>query len=154
MGQHNMLPSVVLKGDDGGTINGEEWKSDNLTGKTNIVLYVDPGKKESVTPLIDKIDSLSYSTDVLGITFIVNTKATFIPDLIIKKMIGIRAEKNKKIQYVLDQNKVLIKKWNFTDEYVNVLVLNTSGKTLHRYAGEITEEYINKLINKITIDVK
>ncbi len=148
-GQSTMLPSIALKGENGGTADGKEWNSSNLTGKINLILYVDPGKKESATPLIDKIDSLNYAPDSLGITFIVNTQATFIPDFLIQKMIKSRAEENKNILYVLDQNKVLIKEWKLTEENINVLIIDSSGKTLHRHDGEITEEYINKLISRI-----
>jgi predicted transcriptional regulator len=149
--QNTMLPSIVLKGEDGGTTSGGEWNSSNLIGKTNLILYVDPRNKKKATPLIEKIDSLSYSPDTLGITFIVNTKAAPIPDLIIGMMIKRRAKKNKNIQYILDRNLVLIKKWDFTNENLNVLILDPSGKVLHKYSGEITEDYINKFI--ITLDI-
>ena len=144
-----MLPPVVLKEADGGTAAGEAWKSIDLKGKTQLILYVDPGKKKKAAPLIEKIDSLNYSTDRLGINFIVNTRATSVPDVLIRLMIKRRAEANKNIQYILDRNEILIKNWGFTDENLNILVLDTSGNVLHRYAGEITEEYIDRLINEI-----
>ncbi len=147
--QDTMLPAVVLNGADGGTANGEEWNSNDLKGKTQLILYVDPGKKKKATPLIDRIDSLSYSPDTLGINFIVNTKATPMPDVLIRLMIKRRARINDNIQYVLDHNKVLIANRNFTEKNLNILLLDPSGRTRHRYAGEITEEYIDTLIKNI-----
>jgi len=147
--QEALLTPVVLKDADGGTAAGEEWHSNDLRGKTQLILYVDPGKRKKAAPLIEKIDSLNYSPDRLGIRFIVNTKATSVPDVLIRLMIKRRAEANKKIQYILDRNEVLIKKWGFTDEHLNILVLETSGGVLHRYAGEINREYIDELIRII-----
>ena len=149
LAQEIMLPPVVLTGEEGGTAAGEEWNSHDLTGKIQLILYVDPGKKKKATPLIDRIDSLHYSPDNLGITFIINTKATSIPDAIIRLMIKRRARANKNIQYVLDRNRVLVSKWDFTEEHLNILLLDHSGVVLHRYAGEISEEYIETLINTI-----
>lgn len=145
-GQEAELPLVVLQGEDGGTAAGEEWNSGNLIGKTNLILYVDTGKKKSATSLIEKIDSLRYSPNLLETTFIVNTKATIIPDFLIRKMIKRRQKANENIRYVLDRNEILINKWNFTDNYLNVLVLDPAGKVLHRHAGEISDEYIDKLV--------
>lgn len=147
--QDTRLPSVVLKGEDGGMATGEEWSSTNLIGKINLILYVDTGKKQAAMPLIMKIDSLSYSPDALGTYFIINTSATAIPRFMIRMMISQRQKANNKIQYVLDNNRLLIKEWNFTDENLNVLVLDPSGEVLHRHAGEITQEYIDKLISII-----
>jgi predicted transcriptional regulator len=148
-GQDTLLPPVVLKGEDGGTATGEEWNSNSLIGKTNLILYVDTGKKQAAMPLIKKIDSLSYSPDTLGTYFIVNTSATAVPNFMIRMMIRQRQKANTRIQYVLDHHEMLINKWNFTDENLNVLVLDPSGKVLHRYAGEITQEYIDKLVSVI-----
>ncbi len=147
--QETTLPAVVLKGADGGTATGEEWKSIDLTGKPQLILYVDPGKKKKATPLIDRIDSLSYSADILGIHFIINTKATPVPDVLIRLLIKRRARINTNIQYVLDRNKVLITNWEFTEENLNILLLDPSGIILHKYAGEITKEYIDTLIKII-----
>jgi len=146
-GQDTFLPPVVLKGEGGGTAIGEEWNSANLLGKTNLILYVDTGKRQAAMPLIKKIDSLGYSPDTLGTYFIVNTSATAVPNVMIRMMIRQRQKANAKIQYVLDNKEVLIKEWNFTDENLNVLVLDSSGKILHRHAGEVTQEYIDKLVS-------
>ncbi len=152
--QDEVLPFVVLKGEEGGVVTGEEWKSSDLKGKTNLLLYVDPGKKKKATPLIEKIDSLNYSPETLGIHFIVNTRATSIPDFLIRTMIKKRARANKDICYVLDRNRVLVKRWDFTEDHLNILVLDPSGKIQHAYAGEITDEYMNELISIIDRSLK
>ena len=152
--QDTKLPAVVLKGEDGGTATGEEWNSCNLIGKTNLILYVDTGKRQQAMPLINRIDALSYSPDTLGVSFVINTSATSIPSFMISMMIKQREKANSKVRYVLDKKEVLIRDWEFTDKYVNVLILDPTGKVLHRYAGEITEEYVDQVISIIDSDLK
>ena len=152
--QDTKIPTVVLKGEDGGTATGEEWDSANLIGKTNLILYVDTGKRQQAMPLINRIDELSYSPDTLGVSFVINTSATSIPGFMIRTMIRQREKANSKIRYVLDKKEVLIRDWDFTDEYVNVMILDPTGKVLHRYAGEITEEYVDEVIRIIDSSLK
>jgi predicted transcriptional regulator len=147
--QATMLPTVVLQGEDGGTATGEPWNSGNLIGRANLILYVDTGKRQQAMPLINRIDSLAYSPDRLGVSFVINTSATSIPSFMIRMMIKQREKANSKIRYVLDKKELLIKEWDFTNEYLNVLVLDPAGKVLHRYAGEITEEYIDEVMSVI-----
>jgi predicted transcriptional regulator len=143
------LPPVVLKGEDGGTATGEEWNSGKLRGKTSLILYVDTGKKQAAMPLIKRIDSLNYTADELGTYFIVNTSATKMPKFMIQTMIRQRQKANSRIQYVLDNRQALIREWNFTDRDLNVLVLDSSGNVLHRYAGEVTQPYLDGLFSLI-----
>jgi predicted transcriptional regulator len=152
--QDTKLPDVVLKGEDGGTATGEEWNSCNLMGRTNLILYVDTGKRQQAMPLINRIDELSYSPDTLGVSFVINTSATSIPSFMIRMMIKQREKANSKIRYVLDKKEVLIRDWDFTDKYVNVLILDPTGKVLHRYAGEITEEYVDQVIGILESGLK
>jgi predicted transcriptional regulator len=140
------LPAVVLKGEDGGTATGEEWSSEDLLGRTNLILYVDTGKRQQAMPLINRIDGLRYPPGALGVSFVINTSATSIPSFMIRMMIKQREKANSKVRYVLDKKQVLIKVWDFTDEHVNVLILGPTGEVRHRYAGEITEEYVEEVI--------
>jgi predicted transcriptional regulator len=152
--QDKKLPTVVLKGEDGGTATGEAWNSSDLIGKTNLILYVDTGKRQQAMPLINRIDELSYPEDKLGVSFVINTSATSIPSFMIRMMIKQREKANSKIRYVLDKKEMLIRDWDFTDEFVNVLILDPTGKVLHRYAGEITEEYVDQVISIIENGLK
>lgn len=148
-GSGEPLPPILLKGEDGSAADGSEWSSTSLAGRPSLVLYVDPGKRKSVTPLIDRIDSLNYPTEALGITFVVNTSATRVPDFMIRKMIKRRSGENTRIEYVLDRSEAMIGEWGFTSDFVNTLLLSPSGEILDRHAGEITSEYIDTLVKKI-----
>jgi len=140
------LPHVVLQGDDGGISTGEAWDSAQLQGRTHLVLVLDPGKKKQAMPLIQRIDTLPYGPETLGITFVVNTSATAMPVFMIRMMLRQREKVNPRIQYVLDHNEILIQAWGLSDESVNVLLQDPSGAVVHRHAGEITEPYMDQLM--------
>ena len=148
-GQTAIIPTIVLKGDDGGCINGEEWHSSTLKDKINLLLYVDPGKQSWVKPLVDRLDSLNYSPDVFGITFIVNAKAAFVPHFFIKKQLIKREKISKSIRYVLDQNKILVKEWKLEDNSANVLLFASSGEIILSHHGKIEQEEVKAIIDKI-----
>ncbi len=152
--QHTMLPTVVLKEEDGGRVTGEAWDSRRLMGKSNLLLYLDPGKRKQAMPLIERIDSLGYSPEALGVTFVVNTRATSMPGFMIRMMIKQREKVNPRIHYVLDEKEVLIREWDLTDKYVNAVVLGPSGEVLHRYAGEITEAYVDQLMGIVDLALR
>ncbi len=150
----NGLPLVTINGDNGGLCGGAEWKSNSLEGKVNLVLYVDPDKQSWIKPLVTKLDSMCYAPDSLGITFILNTDATIIPDFIIRNRVREKAKKASSIAYVLDRNKLLVKKWNLIDDNVNVLLLDASGKIIQQHDGQMTKDYINQFITKINQSIK
>ena len=150
----DVFPPLTLKGDDGGLCGGKEWKSSSLKDKVNLVIYVDPDKQDWVKPLVVKLDSINYSPDSLGVTFILNTEATIIPDFIIRNRVQDKAKTSPNITYVLDQEKVLVRKWNLVDNDINVLLMNASGKIIRKHNGKMTRKFINQFIKKIDESIK
>ncbi len=144
-----ILPTISLSSDDGGLTNGGEWQSSSLKDKVNLLLYVDPDKHSDVKLLVAKLDSINYSPDSLGITFIVNTGATIIPNFIIRNRMKKRAESSPNITYVLDQKKVLVKNWDLIDDNLNILLIDASGKITEKHHGKMTEKFINQFLNNI-----
>ena len=147
--QETILPALTLSGDDGGLTNGDEWKSSTLKDKVNLLLYVDPDKHRDVKRLVTKLDSINYTPDSLGITFILNTGATIIPNFLIRNRMKKRAENTPNFTYVLDQEKVLIKKWDLIDNDINILLIDRYGKIIEKHHGKITNEFINQFLNNI-----
>jgi predicted transcriptional regulator len=142
---------VILSGDKGSLYNGEEWKSSSLRGKVNLLFYVDPDKQDDVKPLVAKLDSIQYSPDSLGTTFIINTSATIIPNFILRNKIAERARDVKNMNYVLDLEQVLVHKWDLKDDDVNILLFDKRGKVLFKHAGNVTKDIVNKIIQKIEL---
>jgi len=150
----SVFPPVTLNGENGGLCGGKEWNSDVLKGKVNLVLYVDPDKQEWVKPLVMKLDSSHYSPDSLGVTFILNTDATIIPDFLIRNRVQEKAKAAPDIAYVLDRTKMLVQKWKLKDNNINVLLLDASGNIIQKQYGQMTQAFINQFIIKINQSIK
>jgi predicted transcriptional regulator len=148
-GETSTLPDVKISGEAGGLPGGTGWESFSMREKTNILFYVDPDKKGEVSLLINALDSLQLDKNKFGMVFVVNTSATFVPDFILRKKIADRAEVEKNKTYVLDQERVLVKKWGLIDDDVNILLFDADGNVLFRHAGTVTQNEIDKIINKI-----
>ncbi len=143
------LPGISLSGEDGGLHNGEPWNSNLLRGKVNLLFYIDPDRQRQVKPLLAELDSLKFSVDKLGHTFILNTSATIIPDFILRRKVAERAENDDDTRYVLDQNRVLVEKWQLKDDDINILLFDATGRLLFKHSGDISAELIKSLIQKI-----
>ena len=143
------LPLLTLRGEKGGLADGGEWLSSTLKDKVNLLLYVDPDKQSRVKALVTKLDSIQYSPDLLGLTFILNTEATIIPDFILANRVKKRAKEMKHINYVLDRDKVLVREWNLVDNDVNILLLDNKGIIVEKISGKISTEMAEEIIQKI-----
>lgn len=144
--QEISITKIILKGDNGGYANGKTWNSDSLKGKINLILYTDPDQQKLAQLLVSKLDTLTFSKNRLRITFMLNTAATIIPNFIIRTKLKQKAKVSKNIEYVLDQNKKLVTKWNLKDEDLNVIILDKSDKVLYNHFGNITENDIKKIM--------
>ena len=145
---------VILSGDNGGLCGGADWKSSSLKGKVNLVLYVDPDKQSWVKPLVVKLDSAHFAPDSLGITFVLNTDATIIPDFLIRNRVQKKAKTSPEIAYVLDRTKMLVRKWKLKDDNINVLLLDASGNIIQKHHGQMSQEFINQFLTKINQSIK
>jgi len=148
-GNNTTLPGVSLSGEDGGLHNGEPWNSSILRDKINLLFYIDPDKQRQVKPLLARLDSLDFSTEKLGSTFILNTSATIIPDFILRHKVAERARKANGTRYVLDLNRVLVDKWHLKDDDINILLFDAGGALLFKHSGDISPDLIQTLIEKI-----
>ena len=73
------LKPIELSGKEGGYANGKVWKSNSLLRKTNILFYIDPDKIADIKQFVSDLESKKSQTNNVGITYIVNTKATLVP---------------------------------------------------------------------------
>lgn len=148
------LPNLILDGEKGSNINGNEWKSSDLKNKLNLVFYVAPNQQEDVEPLLNKIDSAGYSHEHIKITLIINTKATWIPNGIIEGKVKGRAKEDTTKSYVLDKYEVLLKGWNLSEDNPNMIVVDASGKVIFFFNEELNDDINNKLLTIIEGEIK
>jgi len=113
------LKPVILSGSDGGYAKGSTWRSNYLLGKTNVLIYADPDKFSDIKEFVDSLEKEKSKNDNFDLTFVVNTEATMIPTFAIRSKIKKKAKASKNISYVLDNDKVLVKKWKLKDNNTN-----------------------------------
>lgn len=148
-GDSTLLPEIILSGKKGGLANGADWSSASLTGKVNLLFYVDPDKQKQLQPLIAKLDSLHYPADRLGTTLILNTSATIIPGFVFRKKVAKRAKSDKNKSYVFDNKRILVRDWKLIDDDINIVLFHKSGHVFYKHAGRVSNEVINTIIQKI-----
>ncbi len=148
------LPDLVLSGDKGGGINGEEWKSSDLKNKLNIIFYVAPNQQDDVEPLLNKIDSAGYSLESVNVTLIINTEATWIPNSIIEGKVKGKAKDDTTKNYVLDKDEVLLSEWKLSEDNPNIIVVDKSGRVIYFLNEELNEDYGNDLLKIIERKIK
>ncbi|MEA1973386.1 MAG: YtfJ family protein [Candidatus Cloacimonadota bacterium] len=141
------LKQIKLSKKNGGYANGESWNSNSLLGKTNLIIYVDPDKMSDIKDFVSILEEKKFNKNKVDITYIVNTKATIIPTFIIKSKIKERAENDKEIAYVLDNDKVLVKNWQLTDNSANVLILSKRNRQLYHYSKKMNDKQIEIVLS-------
>ena len=144
------LESVKLSGKDGGFATGEDWSSDSLLGKINVIIYIDPDKFSKVKQFISELEIAKSKNNIFDLTFIVNMEATILPTFIIKSKIKNKAKKSKTTSYVLDNDKIIIEKWNLKDNDFNILILDKLNKLVYQYSDKIKSNQIDEVMKIIT----
>lgn len=148
------LPAIVLRGENGGNLDGTEWRSSDLEKKLNIVFYVAPNQQDNVEPLLNKVDSAGYSQDFVKVTLIINTEATWIPTGIIEGKIRSKANDDSTKNYVLDNDKILLREWNLSEDNPNIIVIDKDGKVINYFNDELNYDFGNDLLKIIESKIK
>ena len=141
------LPTIVLEGDSGGYYSGKPWNSEMLKGKTSMLMYVDPDEKskgEIFKPTIAGFEK-DLDFEKFQILVIINLKATWKPDAIIKKMMKSKVDEHPKRTYILDADSVLVKNWNLPDDEYNTLIIDEDGKVIYQHKGKWNDDEMKKV---------
>ncbi|MCF8239658.1 MAG: YtfJ family protein [Saprospiraceae bacterium] len=138
-------PEVRIRGDQGGKVAGGEWSSSEIRGKVFTVMYVDPDEKEINEHVERSLKAENYPRDQYGSMAIVNTAATWKPDAVIKMILKGKQKDYPDTIYIMDRDKVLVKKWGLKDDSYHVLTFAKDGKLLYTKSGPLNEQDIQKL---------
>lgn len=139
-------PSPVrITGGQGGRIAGGDWSSTEIKGKVYTVMYVDPDEKDVNEHVERSLKAENFPRDRYGSIAIVNTAATWKPDAVIRMILKGKQKDYPDSIYVMDQDKVLVKKWGLKDDSYHVLTFDKDGKLLYSKAGALNERDIQEL---------
>ena len=148
------LKPIELCDDKGGYAKGGTWKSNSLLGKTNVLIYTDPDKFSDLKEFVSDIEKEKMMENNFGLTFIVNTEATMIPTFAIQSKIKSKAKRSTIINYILDNDKVLVDEWKLQDNDVNILVLDSLNQIQYQQTGKVKPDQFKKIMKIINTDIK
>ena len=132
-----VLPSVVLKGELGSKVDGSPFRSEDLKGKTWLVIYSDPDKRGLNDDLFEKIKSEHFPRDRYGSVAIINMAATWMPNFAIDAALRAKQRKYPDTIYVRDLKKYLVDRWKMVDDDMNILIIDSNQKVLFKAHGAL-----------------
>ena len=116
----------------------------------------DPDEKykgEVFKPTIESFER-DLDFDKFQILVILNLKATWKPNMLIKRLMKSKLTDYPKRIYVLDKDSVLVKKWGLKNDEYNTLVVNEHSEVIYSHSGEWTEDEMSKINSLIRTQVK
>ncbi|MDA3837656.1 MAG: hypothetical protein PF574_01585 [Candidatus Delongbacteria bacterium] len=143
------LKTIQLCGSNGGYAKGGTWKSNSLLGKTNVLIYTDPDEFSELKQFVSDIENEKMKNNSFDLTLIVNTEATMLPTFVIRSKIKSKAKVSKTINYVLDNDKVLVDEWNLQDDSINILVLDSLNQVQYQQSGEVNPSQLKQIMRII-----
>ena len=144
---------LELSGENGCVVKTKEtWTSKNIKNKLNVILYVDPDKKEINSDFITKLLEDNKDNNKVDKIAIVNTKSSWKPSFLIDQYIKRKQEDNPNVLFLKDNNKILVKKWGLKDEDTNILILSEYGNVMFVKSGKLNDndkKEIERLISEV-----
>ncbi len=142
-------PSVVLQGDNGGMTDGKAWHSEMLKGKVHVLFYVDPDKKDLNAPLTRALKQRHFDREKYASVAVVNLAATWKPDMIIEALLKKKQKEFPDTVYVKDKKKVLVKKWQLSDDNSDILLFDKTGRLIYQKFGKLSPKEIERVLSLI-----
>ena len=143
------LPEVTLQGNSGGMSDDTPWRSSSLKGKVHVLLYMDPDERKKAMPFLDRLNQADLPKDGYSTVAIVNLAATWMPNAVLKAILGRKQKELRNTQFIFDKNKTLIKAWGMKDDASNVIVLDKQMRVLFFKSGVLSKQEKEKLFRLI-----
>lgn len=141
------LPNLSLSGKEGGKVSGGAWNSQDIQGKVQMLIYVDPDNKDLNTPFEEAVQKGNFPAKKWASTAIVNLEATWIPNALIQSSLEEKQKKFPRTTYVMDKEKALVKKAGFPDDNYYVVLVDHTGKVLTSHTGKLQNSDIAKFVD-------
>lgn len=150
------LPNLVLKGDDGGRLDGSEWSLEQALSenKVTVIFYADPEEKDKNEDISERFLKRNYPVDKVQFLGMINMEATWLPNFAISEALKSKQRKYPDTLYLKDYTKKAVKVWKVADDENVVLALNQKGKVIFAKFGYVTKEEGDKLFALIDENIK
>jgi uncharacterized protein len=133
---------------------GKEYFLDHpeFKGKVLYIAYVDPDEKDTNNHVEDALKKEKDSGALDKTRYegfgIVNLKASFMPNFLIKSAIKSKQEKTGAI-IILDPDYTIINQWGLKNDSSDVVVLDKERICRYLYSGKLPQEELVKMIQII-----
>ena len=127
--------------------DGKYFTMDFWRGKILLINYVDPDVFEMIEPFNDEVNRL-FSRDKCDGLAIVDCKATWIPNFLIRKVAAAKANKFE-TEILFDYDTKLRNSWGLKKNSNNVIILDKNRVCRAIVRGNITEKKQKELIQLI-----
>jgi uncharacterized protein len=142
-------PSLKIEGDEGGRVTGGAWRSGELKGKVSVLFYVDPDEADLNDPLAEALRKADFPHDKFVSFAIINMDATWLPNGLIQGKLEKKQKEFPTAVYVMDKDKILVKKWGLGDDNSDVVVFDREGKVLFSKDGKLSSAEVNKVVSTV-----
>jgi len=119
------------------------FSTDIIKGKTFLVNYVDPDKRELNKAFMRELEK--FNKGQTGSVAIINLAATWLPNSLIEGELKKSQKAHPTTIYVKDYNKVLVKRWGLKDDDYNTLIFDKNRKLLFKANGKLTAKQQQKV---------
>ena len=143
-------PTIVLKDDLGGRLDGTQWSSEELvSGKVLILFYVDPDESDLNNHVGEALKAENYPSEKYGSVAVINMAATWLPNVAINIKLKSKQEEYKSTVYVKDLEKTLVQKWGLSDDNNDVMLFGKDGKVLYSVDGKFTDAQVKEIVKAV-----
>ncbi len=144
-----ILPAVILSGDDGSKVTGETFDTQSMKGKLSLIFYVDPDEKEVNEHVSKAIKAHSFDKTHFQSYAIINMAATWLPNFAISNILEEKQKEYAKSIYVKDLKKNFVYMWKVADDSSNIILVDKNSKVLFIQEGEVNDARLKELISLI-----
>jgi predicted transcriptional regulator len=148
------LPHIVLGGEKGETLDGKTFDTKVLKGKIFMLVHIDPDAANLNKHVNEALDAQEFKHEFYGSVAIINAKATWMPNGVLKIALKNQRKKHPDTIYVLDYSKTFVNEWNFKDNSSSYMVINKKGIPIFRRDGKLTDDDVKELIKTIKDNLK
>jgi predicted transcriptional regulator len=142
-------PTVFLKGEQGGKLDGALWSSDEVKGrKPCVLMYVDPDEKDKNEHVGQALKQAFQPGEICSIA-VINLAASWLPDSLLQSALDEKQKQYPNTTYVKDTNKTLVKQWGLADNDYQVLAFDKHGKVIFSQSNKLSPADIGQLINRL-----
>lgn len=149
-----VLPEVTLQNNNGGDANDKPWSSKSLKGKVHVVLYMDPDERKKAMPFVDTLSGKNFDNNRYTTVAIINLAATWMPDIMLEKLMSKKQKEMKNTTFVFDKTKHLLKAWGLKDDASNIIVVDKNMKVLYKKSGKLSSVDMAKIMDIISKNIK